>query len=126
MVGVLIITTLQRKNPLKRGRESRTGDWRRAILFQITQSNNASSAKEFLPVRRRIISPPVLLTESGERLDHGRLVVPDGLDGGEVVVEEVDAVPLEESVGPRRLPPRDLDGGVRHAHQAHVARRARG
>ena len=67
-----------------------------------------------------------LLTESGERLDHGRLVVPDGLDGGEVVVEEVDAVALEEAVGPRRLPPRDLDGGVRHAHQAHVAGRARG
>ena len=68
----------------------------------------------------------VLLTQPGERLDHGRLVVPDGLDGGEVVVEEVDAVALEEAVGPRRLPPRDLDGGVRHAHQAHVSRRARG
>lgn len=74
----------------------------------------------------RVLFRLVLLTESGERLDHGRLVVPDGLDGGEVVVEEVDAVALEESVGPRRLPPRDLDGGLRHAHQAHVARRARG
>ena len=67
-----------------------------------------------------------VLTESGQRLDHGRLVVPDGLDGGEVVVEEVDAVALEEPVGARRLPPRHLQRGVRHAHQPHVARRARG
>ena len=67
-----------------------------------------------------------LLTEPGERLDHGRLVVPDGLDRGEVVVEEVGAVALQHAVRPRRLPPRDLYGGVRHAHQANVARRARG
>jgi hypothetical protein len=34
------------------------------------------------------------LTESGECLYHGRLVVPDGLDGGEVLVQEVDPVTL--------------------------------
>ena len=66
-----------------------------------------------------------VLTQPGQRLHHGRLVVPDGLHRGEVVVEEVDAVSLEHAVGARRLPPRDLDRRVRHAQQAHVARRAR-
>ena len=55
------------------------------------------------------------LTESGEGFHHGRLVVPDGLDRGEVLVEEVDPVALQQPVGPRWLPPGDLDGRVSHA-----------
>ena len=45
------------------------------------------------------------LTESGEGFHHGRLVVPDGLDRGEVLVQEVNPVTLQKTVGPGRLPP---------------------
>jgi hypothetical protein len=48
------------------------------------------------------------LTESGECFYHSRLVVPDGLDGGEVLVQEVDPVALKKTVGTGRFPPRNL------------------
>ena len=63
-----------------------------------------------------------VLTEPGDGLNHGGLVVPDGLDRGEVVLQEVESVSLQYPVGPRRLPPRDLHRGVRHAQDADVAR----
>ena len=65
-----------------------------------------------------------ILTQIFERLNHGRLVVPDGLDRGEVVVQEVDPVALEDAVGPGRLPPGQLHARVGHAQDADVARLA--
>ena len=65
-----------------------------------------------------------ILTQIFERLNHGRLVVPESVDGGVVVVEEVDPVALQHAVGPGRLPPGDLQRRLRHAQQAHVPRGA--
>ena len=46
-----------------------------------------------------------LLTQSCERLHESRFVIPDGLDRGEVLVQEVNPVTLQKTVCPGRLPP---------------------
>ena len=65
------------------------------------------------------------LTESGKRLDHRRLVVPHCLHRGEVVVEEIDPVTLEDPVSPGWLPPGDLEAGLGHREETDLARRTR-
>ena len=54
------------------------------------------------------------LTEPVESLYNGRLVVGHCLYRGDVLLEEVDPVSLQDTIGPGRLPPRHLNTGGRH------------
>jgi hypothetical protein len=63
----------------------------------------------------------IILTQSCKSLDHCRFIIPYRLNWGEISMQKIDSVSQEDSVCSSRLPPRYLNGGIRHTQQLNIS-----